>query len=86
MIEGVLFDKDGVLIDSEAMYFAAMRETFRKYGVDITEAVFLKNWIVNPSISSRGTIDEYGLQSQRDENNIMIRTKNIRRRAKRIEI
>lgn len=62
-----MFDKDGVLVDSEAMYFAAMRETFGRYGVDITEEVFVKNWILNPYISSRGTIDEYGLGAKRDE-------------------
>lgn len=40
MIEAVLFDMDGILIDSEREYDKAMREAITRYGHMITDEFF----------------------------------------------
>ena len=42
MIEAVLFDMDGILIDSEREYDKAMREAITRYGHIITDEFFLR--------------------------------------------
>ena len=42
MIEAVLFDMDGILIDSEREYDKAMREAITRYGHIITDEFLLR--------------------------------------------
>ena len=42
MIEAVLFDMDGILIDSEREYDKAMREAITRYGHMITDEFLLR--------------------------------------------
>ncbi len=39
MIRAVLFDLDGLIIDTEPIHFLAFREFMRGYGVELTEAI-----------------------------------------------
>ena len=40
MIEAVLFDMDGVLVDSEELIFLAAREMFREHGISVVKEDF----------------------------------------------
>ena len=42
MIEAVLFDMDGILIDSEREYDKAMREAITRYGHMITDEFLIR--------------------------------------------
>ena len=40
MIKAILWDNDGVLVDTEGLYFQATREILSRVGVDLTEEMF----------------------------------------------
>lgn len=42
---GVIFDLDGVLIDSEGLYYRAYSEVLKLYGVTISRAEYEEHWI-----------------------------------------
>lgn len=42
MIRAVLWDNDGVLVDTEELYFKATREVLAKIGVDLTTELFIQ--------------------------------------------
>jgi len=42
MIQAVIFDNDGVIVDSEPLHHLAEKQTMARYGVEITEDEFLK--------------------------------------------
>jgi len=42
MIQAVIFDNDGVIVDSEPLHHLAEKQTMARYGVAITEDEFLK--------------------------------------------
>lgn len=44
MIKAVIFDMDGVLIDSEPVHFESDKLTFRDYGLEVTDSV-LYNYV-----------------------------------------
>src|ERR1700722_16531062 len=44
MIQALLFDLDGLLIDSESLHFAAWKRTFDAIGFDLTEESYLDHW------------------------------------------
>ncbi len=50
---GVIFDLDGVLIDSEGLYYRAYSEVLKPYGVTVTQREYEEEWI------SKGTGPEY---------------------------
>lgn len=50
---GVIFDLDGVLIDSEGLYYRAYSEVLQPYGVTVSRAEYEEHWI------ARGTGPEY---------------------------
>jgi HAD superfamily hydrolase (TIGR01509 family) len=50
---GVIFDLDGVLIDSEGLYFRAYQTVLEPYGVKISRAEYEEQWI------AQGTGPEY---------------------------
>lgn len=41
MIRAVLFDMDGVLVDSEELIFLAAREMFREHGISVVKEDFI---------------------------------------------
>ncbi len=47
----ILWDNDGVLVDTEVLYFRATRETFATVGFDLTDALFREHFLAR----SQGT-------------------------------
>ena len=43
----VIFDLDGVLIDSEGLYFRAYSEVLKPYGVEVSRPEYEEHWIAN---------------------------------------
>ncbi len=54
---GVLFDLDGVLIDSERLYYRAYSAVLADFGVSVTPQVYGREWI------SAGTGPEYAVRT-----------------------
>ncbi len=50
---GIIFDLDGVLIDSEGLYYRAYSEVLKPYGVTVSRAEYEEHWI------AQGTGPEY---------------------------
>ena len=42
MLEAIFWDNDGVLVDTEALFFAANREIMREHGVELDRATFVE--------------------------------------------
>jgi HAD superfamily hydrolase (TIGR01509 family) len=42
MIKAILWDNDGVLVDTERLYFQATREIMARVGVDLTQEMFVE--------------------------------------------
>lgn len=61
MLEAILFDIDGVLVDSEEIYFTAVRDTFRQFGVELTRNDYIKRFMLDHS-NSAGVIKDYKLK------------------------
>lgn len=66
MLQAILFDSDGVLVDSEEIYFKSVRDTFRNYGIDISKDEYVKRWMIEQT-ASRGAIADYKLNVSLDE-------------------
>ncbi|HJP20733.1 MAG TPA: HAD family phosphatase [Alphaproteobacteria bacterium] len=45
MINCVFFDNDGVLVDTERLYFEANRQTMASHGVELTREVFMEYFL-----------------------------------------
>jgi HAD superfamily hydrolase (TIGR01509 family) len=45
MFEAILFDNDGVLVDTEALYFRANREALAGVGVELDEATYVEYFL-----------------------------------------
>ena len=74
MKKAIIFDNDGVLVDTESMYFQSTREILAEHGVDLTEELFVENLIK----TSRGAwhllgetdLDLDVLRKQRDDRHL----------------
>lgn len=42
MLKGIIFDLDGVLVDSEPVHFLAYKQSFEKYGIDLSKENYLR--------------------------------------------
>jgi HAD superfamily hydrolase (TIGR01509 family) len=41
MIKGIFWDNDGILVDTEPLYFRASKEVLARYGVELTQQQFI---------------------------------------------
>ena len=46
MIEAILWDNDGVLVDTEHLYFQATQQVMASAGVELTEALYIEHFLV----------------------------------------
>ncbi len=60
MLKGILFDVDGVLLDSEKLYFRVVQETFSQYGINIGKDEYVRRWMIEQT-TSPGIIRDYNL-------------------------
>ncbi|WP_437293459.1 HAD family hydrolase [Sorangium sp. So ce426] len=71
MFKAILWDNDGVLVDTEGLYFQATRETIASVGVDLTLDDYRQLFLVEARgawhlASARG-VDEAGVRRLADE-------------------
>lgn len=73
MLKAILWDNDGVLVDTEGLYFQACRETLEPLGVRLSEARFIERFLKAseglPAIAAEHGIDEQTLESARNWRN-----------------
>src|SRR5215471_17125357 len=70
----ILWDNDGVLVDTERWYFQATRDILAEVGVDLTEALYFEHFLANANgtwhlATARGLSETEiaGLQQKRNE-------------------
>ena len=42
MVKAIIWDNDGVLVDTEELYYSATRDVLHKVGVDLTRDLFIQ--------------------------------------------
>ena len=69
MLKAILWDNDGVLVDTEGLYFQACRETLERLGVCLSEARFIELFLKASegltAIAAEHGIDEQALETAR---------------------
>ena len=45
MLKAILWDNDGVLVDTEKYYFKATKELFKKYGAELTKEDYFEYYL-----------------------------------------
>ena len=69
MLNAILWDNDGVMVDTEGLYFQACRETLERLGVRLSEARFIELFIKASEgltkIAAEHGIDEQALEVRR---------------------
>jgi HAD superfamily hydrolase (TIGR01509 family) len=66
MLQGILFDLDGVLVDSEPLYFRAVKDSFAHYGIEITEEEYVRRWMIERT-HTRGALKDRNLNIDIEE-------------------
>jgi len=74
MIKAVIFDMDGLLVDTEPLHSKAYQEVFKKYGVFVSEDAYRRHWIA----LGKGSKDYV------EENNLKLDPETVRNEKKRI--
>ncbi len=63
---GIIFDMDGVLIDSEGLYYRAYSEVLKPYGVTVSRAEYEEYWIAQGN-GPEYVVAKYNLPVSPDE-------------------
>lgn len=63
-LEGVLWDNDGVLVDTERLFYRSNRELFREFGIDLSELDFF-NWYLADNCGAWHMLERRGMDAQR---------------------
>jgi len=66
MIKAVIFDMDGVIVDSEPINYEVIRITFEKAGVKISKKEFIEEWIVKGT-GSREAIKRHNIKMSSED-------------------
>jgi HAD superfamily hydrolase (TIGR01509 family) len=65
-VNGVIFDLDGVLIDSEGLHHASYVQVLRRFGVQISRQEYGREWI-HAGRGPEYAVERYGLSVEPDE-------------------
>ena len=63
-IEGILWDNDGVLVDTERLFYQSNRELFLPFGVDLSELDFF-NWYLADNCGAWHLLEHLGMSEER---------------------
>jgi HAD superfamily hydrolase (TIGR01509 family) len=66
MIKAIIFDMDGILVDSEPINYKVNRLTFEKIGVKIPKKEFIEEWIIKGT-GTREAIKRHNIQTTYEE-------------------
>ena len=66
-MKAMLFDMDGVLVDSEPIHFAGRKRTLRRYGLEITDAELFNYQSTSAKVFLRGIAEKRGVDIPIDE-------------------
>ncbi|MEI7614767.1 MAG: HAD family phosphatase [Betaproteobacteria bacterium] len=75
MLSAILWDNDGVLVDTERYYYQANRDYLRRHGIELSEKQFL-DWYLNNNcgawhiLTDRGTSPAQ-IEAMRHERNVL---------------
>lgn len=67
MIKAVFFDNDGVLVETEHLYFQATREVFERKGIILTEEIYVE-YFMRQGIGTWFLLKEKGCSPEEIEN------------------
>ncbi|MBI2574687.1 HAD family phosphatase [Candidatus Woesearchaeota archaeon] len=77
MIKAVIFDLDGVLIDSEELHRKTWNKALEKYGVELSKGDFSNNYFGKRGVDIiMGLKQKYGIRVSKEEIPKMVRDKN----------
>jgi HAD superfamily hydrolase (TIGR01509 family) len=62
MLRGILWDSDGVLADSEQVFFESNRDYFRRHGLDLTEELFF-DWFLAQDLGAWHVLERRGVSA-----------------------
>ncbi|MDD5055115.1 MAG: HAD family phosphatase [Candidatus Peribacteraceae bacterium] len=73
MLQAIFFDNDGILVDTEPMFFEATRRTIKPLGIDLTQEWFIeenlkKNTNAFSLLKAKGATDEEIERHRADRN------------------
>lgn len=63
-IEGILWDNDGVLVDTERLFYQSNREVFQPFGIDLSELDFF-NWYLADNCGAWHLLEHQGVTRER---------------------
>lgn len=66
MIKAILWDNDGVLVDTEKLFFASTRKVLITVGIDLTRDLFIEFSLIR-GIGLREYLDKYNVDTRRYE-------------------
>ena len=73
MIKAIFWDNDGVLVDTEKLYYRANREIFSEIGINLTKELYLENFLVKSKgiwfLAAQKGLDENQIKQLREERN-----------------
>jgi HAD superfamily hydrolase (TIGR01509 family) len=46
MLKAIFWDNDGVLVDTEKLYYRANKEIFKKIGIELTKEIYTDNFLI----------------------------------------
>lgn len=63
-LEGILWDNDGVLVDTERLFYQSNRELFLPFGIDLSELDFF-NWYLADNCGAWHLLEHLGMSGER---------------------